>query len=120
MGAVLTPGRYLVVPALIPDLRAHHKDRRPGVVETLDLDNQPPRVAEGQSKGGETAANGAAEDAVSMPDGQRKRIERQEQGDEQGAVSSFDRPDVMSGLASMFEGLDTDCDGVLSRDEVQD
>lgn len=41
-------------------------------------------------------------------------------GDEGGrARHSFDRPDVLAALGDMFDGLDADCDGVLSREEVK-
>lgn len=46
----------------------------------------------------------------------KTRWEEEEEEDE----SSFDCPDVLSGLKDMFWGLDADCDGVLSREEVSD
>ena len=134
---MLTPGRYVVVPTctggcISGDERGKKLQRsaagttgrqRHAPQTTADEQQQPVGEGVGISSGAEGGGDGPL--TVSEEQGGEEGRDGDENdgggdGDEGGrARHSFDRPDVLAALGDMFDGLDADCDGVLSREEVK-
>lgn len=126
---MLTPGRYVVVPSCTGCLSGEAHDKAHSAVGTKDGRNAS-ETRDGQGAGGGAGITGEGEGAAASEEQKReegghgdKNVEESDEGNEdestRSSASSFDRPDVLEALGDMFNGLDADCDGVLSREEVK-
>ncbi|CAN0342268.1 unnamed protein product [Ectocarpus sp. 12 AP-2014] len=134
-GAVLSPGRYVVIPsytgcvttsqALQGYSEVGTKNKHPvGVNKNVPLgkDEAPHqdsnsgyllRTAESNPR--ETSNEKMWREGT----GAKKGREGEEDSKKEAELGlSFDQPEILKGLMAMFEGLDADCDGVLCREEL--
>lgn len=126
-GAVLTPGRYVVVPTCTGCLCRRDLGKSPSAEGSKDRDHASETtvdrdpVGEGVDKndGGERPTATTEQETEEGADGDGDEDGGREGGDGDRPAYSFDRPDVLAALGDMFDGLDADCDGVLSREEVK-
>ncbi|CAM9131063.1 unnamed protein product [Scytosiphon promiscuus] len=146
-GAVLTPGRYVVVPSHTgcltfgdgsgkarsqagPKTKHHlgqsegdrHSRTNVALPGVTGEDRLSPEMAEKEKKqplSGESCRGvWGSEPSAGKAKASREWLRGEEDQDEESGESPFDRPDVLAGLMAMFDGLDTDCDGVLCREEL--
>ncbi|CAN0278766.1 unnamed protein product [Pylaiella littoralis] len=119
-GAVLTPGRYVVVPSCagctVGDSRENgYSEASPRKARLLGMMTR---------RGSPWRSLGGGDDSICRFESRKATVtetrweEEEEEEEDEEDESSFDCPDVLSGLKDMFWGLDADCDGVLSREEL--
>lgn len=124
-GAVLAPGRYVVVPTCTGCL-ARDDRVRPNTAAGVTGHGHASGTADEQPTGAGADTNGGDEGPTPIEEQEREEEggygddegEGGEGGVEERPACSFDRPDLLAALGDMFDGLDADCDGVLSREEV--
>ncbi|CBJ26976.1 conserved unknown protein [Ectocarpus siliculosus] len=134
-GTVLFPGRYVVIPsytgcvtkdqALQGNSELGNKNNHPVGVDNNDPlgkdeaphqdsnSGHPLRTAESNPR--ETSNEKTWREGAEA----KKGREGEEDSKKEAEVGlSFDQPEILKGLMTMFEGLDADCDGVLCREEL--
>eukprot|EP00903_Cladosiphon_okamuranus_P014507 g13456.t1 len=123
-GAVLTPGRYVVVPTCTGCLCCREDgSKSPSAGGAKDRDHASETRADGKPVGEGVDMNGGGEGPSATGEHETEEGRDGDGGEDKGgdgerSASSFDRPDVLAALGDMFDGLDADCDGVLSREEL--
>lgn len=122
-GAVLTPGRYTVVPTCTGCISGDDRGKGQSAAAKTKGTGHASETKEGQAGGEGADINGGVE----KNEGQKGEERDGEDGDggdegkgEEMSASSFDRRDVLAALGDMFDDLDADCDGVLAREEVKE
>ncbi|CAM9417203.1 unnamed protein product, partial [Ectocarpus sp. 13 AM-2016] len=134
-GAVLSPGRYVVIPSYTGCVT---KSQAQGYSEVGTKNNHPVGVYNNVPLGKDEAPHQDSNSghllrtAESTPRqtgnekmwregaGAKKGREGEEDSKKEAELRlSFDQPEILKGLMAMFEGLDADCDGVLCREEVR-
>lgn len=115
-GAVLTPGRYVVVPSCTGCTAG---DSDPNACSEVGTQKRTPVGM--TANGSPQQLSVGDEDSTWRFEGEKETVTKMRwENDEAEEETSFDCPGVLSGLKDMFWGLDADCDGVLSRDEVRE